>query len=172
MKDPQVFSAADRMDWGSKNSGPTSVGALGFWLTSVSASQALRASTKPAARAPRVRMYRFMWASSLWPDREGHPDASSRRDLSELDTLHVAGVEGGLGIDVVGLRPQRQVAPDQRDLTAGESQPLHEPGGQLVRETELPELQVARIHDAGLMVAEVGVEVVHGAGGDVVVAVS
>src|SRR5262245_28077591 len=79
--------------------GGTSVGPLGLLLMLVMSLQAVPVSS---AAARTIGSLFFMVVSPFarsGTDREGEADRASRRQLAILDTLAVAGVEGGLGID-------------------------------------------------------------------------
>src|SRR5438477_5946347 len=137
-----VWIAFDRMEGGS-----TSVGPFGFRLTDVRSAHAVLAIT--AARTLRIwYLMTVSFPKRLRPHGQGEADAARRGQLAVLDALPVAGVERRLRVDRGLLGPEQQVAADQRDGRLGETDRPRQRRRQIAGESQLAELQVARVEHA------------------------
>src|SRR6266576_151908 len=109
-------SAFAKIDGGSTSSGP-----LGFLLIDVKSPQAVIA----ASAATTLRILYRIWSLSpqrLRPHGHGEANAARGRQLAVLDTLAIARVECGLGIDSRLLGEQEQVAPNDGDVRIREAE--------------------------------------------------
>src|SRR5438093_2771735 len=149
-----VWIAFDRMEGGS-----TSVGPFGFRLTDVRSAHAVLAIT--AARTLRIwYLMTVSFPKRLRPDGHGEADAARGGQLAVFDALPVAGVERRLRVDRGLLRPEQQVAADQRDGRLREADEPRHRRRHVVGQAQLPQLQVARVEDAHLIGVESVVPVI------------
>src|SRR2546425_9010774 len=86
----------------------------------------------------------------LRPHGHGEANAARGRQLAVLDTLTIARVEGGLGIDRWLFREQEQVPPDKGHGRIREAKEARDRRRERVRQASLAELEVRGIEDAGL----------------------
>src|SRR3954469_24764643 len=92
-------------------------------------------------------------------DAKVEADAASVRHHSILDSLIVAVAEAELGVDVRDIRPEAEVASDERDVHALRVEARRPPLRQVEADANLAELDVAAVVDVRLHVLEQRLEV-------------
>src|SRR5437870_2292231 len=152
-----VWIAFDNMDGGC-----TSVGPFGLSLMDVRSPHAALAVS--AAKTLRIwyLMIALLFPSGSRPHGQSEAEAARGGQLPVFDALPVAGIERRLRVDRRLLRPEQQVAAHQRDGRLREADEPRHRRRHVVRQAQLAELQIGRVHDAHLIRVEGVVPIVLG----------
>src|SRR5205809_7396068 len=152
-----VWIAFDSMDGGC-----TSVGPFGLSLMDVRSPHAALAVS--AAKTLRIwyLMIALLFASGSRPHGQSEAEAARGGQLPVFDALPLAGIERRLRVDRRLLRPEKQVAAHQPEGRLREADEPRHRRRHVVRQAQLAELQIARVHDTHLVRVEGVVPVVLG----------